>query len=383
VACPRWLAITRGRSRPFQPRFYSCSNKDIHIGLACLLKLKPINIIGGGLAGLTLGIGLQRRGVPVTVMEAGSYPRNRVCGEFISGRGQDALKRLGLGNILFEAGAITAKTAAFFLGDSQSPIRKLEPPAWCLSRSVMDDALARHFRESAGTELCENSRQPAGDDREGVVCAKGRRLQPVESGWRWFGLKVHARNVALESDLEMHGFAGGYVGLCRLQDGIVNICGLFRKRAGNQVSLGNWREVLSGPCGSVLNRRLENASWEENSFCSIAGLPLKPRKASGIDSFCIGDALTMIPPVTGNGMSMAFEAAEMAIGPVADYSRGEISWKQACQVFATRCNAAFARRLAWARLLQWFMFATRFHGNLAGLALRSPCVWRAMFAMTR
>ncbi|HZI32692.1 MAG TPA: NAD(P)-binding protein, partial [Candidatus Binatia bacterium] len=49
---------------------------------------KSITIVGGGLAGLTLGIGLRRRDVPVTILEAGEYPRHRVCGEFISGRGQ-------------------------------------------------------------------------------------------------------------------------------------------------------------------------------------------------------------------------------------------------------------------------------------------------------
>jgi len=48
---------------------------------------KPITIVGGGLAGLTLGIGLRQRGVPVTIWEAGKYPRHRVCGEFISGNG--------------------------------------------------------------------------------------------------------------------------------------------------------------------------------------------------------------------------------------------------------------------------------------------------------
>ena len=37
-----------------------------------------------------------------------------------------------------------------------------------------------------------------------------------------------------------------------------------------------------------------------------------PQRAAARAECCIGDAITMIPPVTGNGMSMAFESAEMA-----------------------------------------------------------------------
>src|SRR4051812_14063636 len=71
---------------------------------------KPITIIGGGLAGPALGIGLRPRSIPVTVWEAGHYPRHRVCCEFISGCGHETLARLGLRERLLEAGAIPART---------------------------------------------------------------------------------------------------------------------------------------------------------------------------------------------------------------------------------------------------------------------------------
>ena len=48
--------------------------------------METVTIVGGGLAGLTLGIGLRQRGVPVTVWGNGKrIPRHRVCGEFITG----------------------------------------------------------------------------------------------------------------------------------------------------------------------------------------------------------------------------------------------------------------------------------------------------------
>ena len=344
--------------------------------------LKPITIVGGGLAGLTLGIGLRRQNIPVTVCEAGHYPRHRVCGEFVSGRGQDVLARLGLLESCFQAGAVGARTAAFYLGRRGSPVRPLDAPALCLSRFALDTLLAEHFRASGG-ELRENARWRDGEFDEGVVRANGRRLQPREDGCGWFGLKVHVRNVPLAADLEMHGAQTGYVGFCRLKDGEVNVCGLFRRRAGQPDAPRPWRELLRGEPGTPLRARLGEAVFDEGSFCSVAGFSLRPQRAAARRECCIGDALTMIPPVTGNGMSMAFEAAEMAIGPLAAYSRGEISWSEARQDVAAACDRAFARRLAWARWLQWMMFAPVLRSCAGSRVLRSQLLWRVLFTHTR
>src|SRR5207249_4747621 len=132
--------------------------------------------------------------------------------------------------------------------------------------------------------------------------------------------------VSPEADLEMHLAPNGYVGLCQLSDGKVNVCGLFRRRAHGHASATNWKELLSGEPGTALRRRFAGAVFDEISFCSVAGLSLTPQRASTSDECRIGDALTMIAPVTGNGMSMAFESAENAIAPLTAYSRGEISW---------------------------------------------------------
>ena len=59
-------------------------------------EVKEITIAGGGLAGLSLGIALAERGVPVRLQEAGSYPRHRVCGEFINGVQDETLEALGI-----------------------------------------------------------------------------------------------------------------------------------------------------------------------------------------------------------------------------------------------------------------------------------------------
>jgi menaquinone-9 beta-reductase len=342
-------------------------------------SLKPITIVGGGLAGLTLGIGLRQRGVPVTVWEAGHYPRHRVCGEFISGNGPAVLDRLGLRTHFQKAGAIQARTAQFIAGANHSPIREL-PPALCLSRYEMDRLLADELKRVGG-DLREGQRWNA-SEQAGIVRASGRRPNAIDRGWRWFGLKVHARNIELTADLEMHISQNSYVGVNRIDHGEVNVCGLFRARGGEAPTESKF-ELLRGAPDSSLRRRLADAEFDEASFCSVAGLSLKPQRAATTGELRIGDALTMIPPVTGNGMSMAFESAEIAIEPLSGYSRGDLSWRETRTKIAQHCDATFAQRLRWARALQRLMFSPWARGKFGSVLLRSDSAWNWMFSRTR
>ena len=91
----------------------------------------------------------------------------------------------------------------------------------------------------------------------------------------------------------------------------------------------------------------------------------------------------MIPPVTGNGMSMAFEAAELAVAPILAYANGELTWGDACHAASSGCDAAFRDRLVWARRLQSMMFSPALCGRLGTLVLNSQWLWRLVFTRTR
>ncbi|HEY3760999.1 MAG TPA: FAD-dependent monooxygenase [Verrucomicrobiae bacterium] len=341
---------------------------------------KPIQIIGGGLAGLTLGIALRKERIPVTIFEAGKYPRHRVCGEFISGRGLEVLETFELKQKLLAAGAIQAQSAAFFSENFQSPVHSLPAPALCLSRFTMDMLLADEFQKLGG-ELRADERWKGGDG-EGIVRASGRRLKTVENGWRWFGMKAHAKNVPLEADLEMHLSKNSYIGLCKLTDGEVNICGLFRRNENGNLP-GNGFDLLRGTPGTFLHERLAAAKFDEDSCCSVAGLSLRPDRASDKSEVCIGDTLTMIPPVTGNGMSLAFESARLATGPLADFSRGNLPWSKTREQIACACDETFSRRLRWANWLQRLMFSPVVRSPFGRILFQSEAFWKMMFAKTR
>ena len=94
-------------------------------------------------------------------------------------------------------------------------------------------------------------------------------------------------------------------------------------------------------------------------------------------------ALTMIPPMTGNGMSMAFESAELAIEPLSKFSRGDLTWAQAQQEIATACDHRFTSRLRWAAWLQRALFHPPARSALLFMAARSAWLWRGLFERTR
>ncbi len=345
--------------------------------------MKPVTIVGGGLAGLTLAIGLRQSGVPVTLYEAGSYPRHRVCGEFISGRGQAVLSTLGLLPLLESCGMRQAQTAAWFQSGRSSAIRsELPEPAWCVSRHPLDLRLAEEFVRLGG-HLEQRHRWTGVPKDEGIVMASGRRVQSSADGWRWWALKTHVSNVSMEADLEMHLEPDGYVGLCRLSDGVVNVCGLFRSGSPQPDLARTWRRWLQGSQNSVLHSRFEDATFLDGTFASVAGIALQPQKAAEQSEVRIGDALTLIPPVSGNGMSMALESAQLALDPIRAFSQSECSWTEAHRQIAQTCDTTFSRRLRWAGRLQWALFHRVPKSILWSMASRQPALLRMGFALTR
>jgi len=316
--------------------------------------MKPVTIVGGGLAGLTLGLQLRQKGVPVQIHDAGSYPRHRVCGEYLSGRALSIIESLGLRPGLDRLGAVESSDVLLSLGSSVLSRRTLPQPALCLSRYEFDRFLVQELTK-AGGDIQTAHRIPA-QPGEGTVLATGRQPSATEHGWRWFGLKAHARNVNLEAGLEMHLSSRGYIGLCRIENNQVNVCGLFRSRSPVPELATSWKNWLRGDSESLLQQRICHAEWDESSFSSIAALSLFPQRASVLAGLRIGDALTMIPPVTGNGMSMAIEGADLAANPLVDWSSHKLDWDSAVQKVATQLDTAFAPRLRHARWLQDAMF---------------------------
>ena len=342
---------------------------------ASVARLKrQVTIAGGGLAGLSLGIALRARGIPVTVLEAGAYPRHRVCGEFISGVTGETLATLGIADLLGDARRQV--TLAWHDRGRRFLTDKLPRPAFGISRHLLDARLAERFQQLGGELRTGTRARP--EAREGFVWTAGRRARPG----RWIGLKAHVR-LATAEDLEMHSGTNGYCGLAGVEDGWTNVCGLFLLDK-HIVSRGAHLlpAYLEAGGQTRLAEALRHAVWRDGSFSAVAGFELG-RQPPVPGLMCLGDAESMIPPFTGNGMSMAFQAAARAVAPLADWADGALAWPQACRLLGAGLRRGFRRRLLAAAVLHRALFHSGLREAAASLAAAGVLPFRALLPLVR
>jgi 2-polyprenyl-6-methoxyphenol hydroxylase-like FAD-dependent oxidoreductase len=310
---------------------------------------QPVEIVGGGLAGLSLGLALRRAGVPVTVFEAGEYPRQRVCGEFITGLRPETVATLELGPIL--AGARAHRRVAWLRNGRTFCTQELPETALALSRYEFDARLAHAFVDAGGQLRTHERVEPTA--RPGRVNTAGRRRVQAP----WLGLKQHVRGLELVCGLEMHLGHEAYVGLCGLPDGAVNVCGLFRRRPLKiDPSEGALPAYLRASGLAAVAARIAQARPENDSAVAVAGFGFDRPSPSWPD-LRLGDARCMLPPFLGNGMAAAFQMAEEALAPMIAWSRRQVEWPAARAAIERRLQRRFQRRQRWGNLVHGFLLA--------------------------
>lgn len=309
----------------------------------------PVVIAGAGPAGATASLFLSQEKIPHLLLEKDSFPRDKICGDAVSGKALEVIARLFPEEVK-QFGQVHDKTLLTYgiqfvapngKGvDIAFPRPKGELPVGFLSRRIdFDNFLFHLIRTDDTTQVWQNASL---DDiqREGkeltltiihngqprqvktplVIGADGsrsvvkRKLQGMEQDDMHFcaGIRAYYSNVAglhPENYLELHflkELLPGYFWVFPLPGGGANVgMGMLSKDIKkNKVNLR--KELLNIiENHPVMSKRFAHATLEGK--IQGWGLPLgsKKRVLSGDNYILTGDAASLIDPFTGEGVGNA------------------------------------------------------------------------------
>jgi hypothetical protein len=266
--------------------------------------MATVQIVGAGPAGSAAALAAMACGAGVDIFEKSSFPRHKVCGEFLSPGAVALLQELGVWEQMLARRPARFTEVALFFGNKPNRAR-LKEAAYGLSRFAMDDMLL-----SAALERGARLHRAAVEPSKGSILAAGRR--PVSAkGNRIFGFKAHFEGPA--SDVMELYFQSGYsyVGVNAVEGGLTNVCGLASEEELRRVGFDI--DAHLARIGGALQRRL-NPLGRKMKWLNIGPLVFehKFRADFAPESYLAGDALSFVDPFTGSGILSALLTGTMA-----------------------------------------------------------------------
>lgn len=354
-------------------------------------------VIGGGPAGATAALLLARAGWSVALVERKTFPRRKVCGEYISATNLPLFDRLGVGALFRELAGPPVGTVALFAGANMTsaPLPKATGD-WgrALSREHLDHWLLQQAR-AAGAEILQpwsiDALSEAGDAYECrarslpagqaailrtpvVVAAHGswepgalptQSERPLARPDDLLAFKAHFMGSGLPDDcMPLLAFPGGYGGMVHTDGGRVSLSCCIRRdqlaRVRGSHSGDAGEAVLAHIRESCVGVRRVLASAQRDGAWLAAG-PIRPgvRLRAPLGIFPVGNAAGEAHPVIAEGISMAIQSAWLLAAQLVAW-RSESGRREdlvhAGRRYRQAWRRAFLPRLQTSRLLaEWAM----------------------------
>lgn len=376
-------------------------------------------VVGAGPAGSSLAIRMAIAGHRVALIEREFFPREKLCGEFISPECFRHFEELGVRTDLASRGGTRILETSFF---SRSGMKVTVPTTWFgsdefalgLSRAEMDHRLllrARHL----GVDIFEGHRVIKTEmDREAIVSISTRTSRGggktfssdifVDATGRsavisklavkasstagaltqqkpdFVGLKTHLRGASISDKVcEIYFFDGGYGGLNVIEGEKANLCCLVRAESAKG-KIGNPNQLLD------LVRKQNLRAGETLEFAEPVGewigvsVPdFGEKPGNRIENlFAVGDAAAFIDPFTGSGILMGLESSEVLSISIGRHPDDHVA---IAKCYGELRDRSFGRRFRVSRILRKAAFAPRLAAAAIFLAGQSSFL-RGMIART-
>ena len=281
-------------------------------------------IIGGGPAGSAAAITAARFGARVALLEAGEFPRHKVCGEFISAESLDVLHDVLARVPEAESRLHAAPTIhqVRLIRDRRSIAAPVIPAGLSLPRYELDLLLWKAAQQ-AGVQTqadCEvrtlQGNGPFGLDTSrrtieasAVIVAAGRwsRFRPrmlAPRGPKWIGIKAHFRERKPSPSSDLYFFEHGYCGVQPISPDAINACAMVRSDRATSLE-----EVFALQPALADRSRDWQPLTEPVTTAPLMYFTPNPVRDNLI---FIGDAAAFIDPFVGDGISIALRSGQLA-----------------------------------------------------------------------
>lgn len=381
-----------------------------------MTKVYDAVVLGAGVAGSAAAKALAGQGWDIVLVDRHRFPRHKVCGEFLSPESQGTLARLGMSEVVRELSPSFITQAKLYLRGGGEISIPLPGTAYGLSRCLLDEALHQAAKASGAlvrhgttvTAVTRNTELYSVTLRSGkvterlwarsVIGAWGgagmKGLAQAENGSSakgFVGAKMHYKaEAAVDNGLnandsvELYFFQGGYLGINAVEDDRVNVAALLE-----------WNDIPA--MHHTVRGMLEEASARHPRLRErMARLTALPETASAVSPVrisrrpvpwsgmpLVGDAVCRIPPLCGDGMSMALRSAELCASFADRYLRGELTLLQWEREYSAALLREFRRPVRFGWLAQAMLSSPILSRALPSLARLAPRAARGMVQATR
>lgn len=304
-------------------------------------------VVGAGPAGSSCAYRLARAGYAVTILERSTFPRTKVCGEYISAAAREQLNELGIGEAVLGEASVVRRIRLHTQGlHVDLPFAH---PAWSIARCDLDALLLAHalgagatchfgrvevcvriggvtrlrVRDSSGNEEIIEAPIVVGADGTGSVVARDFGFNVPQRGERRFALGGHYAGFgALDQTIEMYVHGSTYLAINPLGEHLANVMVIVSEKKLHEWS-GAIDERLAQTARELsIGRRNIEGVHLVGKRVAVGPLTHRTRAASQRGVYLVGDAAGFLDPFTGQGVFLALKSAALAAGAIASESAG-------------------------------------------------------------
>jgi flavin-dependent dehydrogenase len=361
-------------------------------------------VAGAGPAGSVAARLLAAGGWSVALVEKDTFPRRKVCGEFLSTPTEAVLEACGVGDAFREAAGPMVRRIGLFSGDTVVMARREKDWGRALGREHLDTML-RDAAAAAGAHLFQPATLLA-VEREGAMHACHLKMPGMDialvapiviaatGSWRTrapfavtaparasdlLAFKAHFTGGALPSGLmPLLAFPGGYGGLVASDASRLSLSCCVRRdalaalrrpaeRAGDAV-LRHLSATTRGIAAALAGARLQDEILATGPIRPA----LRPRCAQGV--FFTGNLAGEAHPVIAEGISIAMQGSLLLARLLLEDRAG------ATAAYDAAWRRQFGPRLAWASLFAHAALSARRPMTVLTKAVPALLSWGAQFS---